>query len=190
MDFKSLNPGEQIFEKLVSGMYLGEVVRRVLLKVVQEYPIFEDFIPPKLETPFILRTPQMSRIHHDKSSDLKEVGTQLKEVLGIHNTSLKTRKFVMDVCDMVAKRAAKLVAAGIYGIIKKIGRDTLSDNKQRTVIAIDGGLFEHYTVFSECLMRTLDELLGEEVNDSVKIMYANDGSGIGAALIAVSHSEN
>jgi hexokinase len=190
MDFESLNPGEQIFEKLVSGMYLGEVVRRILLKIVQEYPIFGDIIPPKLETPFILRTPQMSRIHHDKSSDLKEVGAQLKEVLGIPNTSLKTRKFVVDVCDMVAKRAARLAAAGIYGIIKKIGRDTLSDDKQRTVIAIDGGLFEHYIVFSECLMRTLDELLGEEVKDSVKIMHANDGSGIGAALIAASHSEN
>ncbi|KAF3323530.1 hexokinase-2-like protein [Carex littledalei] len=190
MDFESLNPGEQIFEKLVSGMYLGEVVRRVLLKVAQEYPIFGDIVPPKLETPFILRTPQMSKIHHDSSPDLKDVGTKLKEVLGIHNTSLKTRKFVVDVCDMVAKRAARLAAAGIYGIIKKIGRDTKSDPKQRTVIAIDGGLFEHYTIFSKCLDDTLKELLGEEMKNSVVITHSNDGSGVGAALIAASHSDN
>lgn len=190
MDFESLNPGEQIFEKLVSGMYLGEVVRRVLLKVAQEYPIFGDFIPPKLETPYILRTPQMSTMHHDSSPDLRLVGAQLKEVLGIHNTSHKTRKFVVDVCDMVAKRAARLAAAGIYGIIKKIGRDTLSDDKKMTVVAIDGGLFENYTVFSDCLRKTLDDLLGEEVKKSVEIKHANDGSGLGAALIAASHSEN
>ncbi|KAJ4790839.1 Hexokinase [Rhynchospora pubera] len=188
LDFESLNPGEQIYEKLISGMYLGEVVRRVLLKVSEEFPIFGDIIPPKLEAPFILRTPQMSAIHHDSSLDLKVVAKKLKETLGIHNTSIKTRKFVVDVCDMVAKRAARLAAAGIYAIIKKIGRDTLSDDKQRTVIAIDGGLFEHYTAFSDCLERTLRELLGEEVANSVVIKHANDGSGIGAALIAASHS--
>ncbi|XP_024318470.1 uncharacterized protein LOC106866636 [Brachypodium distachyon] len=29
LDFESLNPGEQIYEKMISGMYLGEIVRRV-----------------------------------------------------------------------------------------------------------------------------------------------------------------
>lgn len=45
----------QIFEKMISGMYLGEVVRRVLLKMAEEAEFFGDTLPPKLKVPFILR---------------------------------------------------------------------------------------------------------------------------------------
>lgn len=45
----------QIFEKIVSGMYLGEIVRRVLCRMAEEAALFGDTVPPKLDTPFILR---------------------------------------------------------------------------------------------------------------------------------------
>jgi hexokinase len=35
-------------------MYLGEIVRRVLLKMAQEASLFGDDIPPNLKIPFIL----------------------------------------------------------------------------------------------------------------------------------------
>ena len=44
----------QIFEKLISGMYLGELVRRVLLRLAEEAALFGDTVPSKLEEPFIL----------------------------------------------------------------------------------------------------------------------------------------
>ncbi|KAL6555107.1 hexokinase A [Orobanche gracilis] len=55
LDSDSLNPGEQVFEKLISGMYLGEVVRRILCRLAEEADFFGDNIPPKLKIPFILR---------------------------------------------------------------------------------------------------------------------------------------
>ncbi|CAK7356762.1 unnamed protein product [Dovyalis caffra] len=189
MDDESLNPGEQIFEKLISGMYLGEIVRRVLLKMAEEAAFFGDIVPPKLKTPFILRTPDMSAMHHDASSDLILVEKKLKDVLEISNTSLQTRKVVVELCNIVATRGSRLAAAGILGILKKIGRDIVKDgDEQRTVIAMDGGLYEHYSEYSKCLENTLNELLGEEVSKTIMIEHANDGSGIGAALLAASHS--
>ncbi|RWW75558.1 hypothetical protein BHE74_00016436 [Ensete ventricosum] len=131
-------------------------------------------------------------MHHDNSPDLKIVGTKLKELLGIPNTSLKTRKVVVQACDIIAKRGARLAAAGIVGILKKIGRDAAAKDggdTPRTVVAIDGGLYEHYNIFSECLRSTLKEMLGEEASASVVIKLANDGSSIGAALLAASHSQ-
>ncbi|RRT53166.1 hypothetical protein B296_00049994 [Ensete ventricosum] len=196
LDNESLNPGEQvmhylcvIFEKLISGMYLGEILRRVLLRLAKEASIFGDSVPPKLEVPFILRTPVMSAMHHDTSPDLKVVGTKLNEVVGIVDTSLKTRKVVIQICDIIAKRGARLAAAGIVGILKKIGRDTAVKDGSKAVIAMDGGLYEHYTIFSECLQCTLKEMLGEEASSSVVVKLASDGSGIGAALLAASHSQ-
>ncbi|XXG45869.1 hypothetical protein AAC387_Pa02g0836 [Persea americana] len=189
LDVESLNPGEQVFEKLISGMYLGDIVRRVLCRMAEEVAFFGDTTPVKLKTPFILRTPDIAAMHHDTSPDLRVVGSKLKNILDISSTSLKKRQVIVELCDIVATRGARLAAAGIIGILKKIGRDTVRvDDKQKTVIAMDGGLFEHYTKFSQCLVSTLNELLGEEASKNIVIELANDGSGIGAALLAASHS--
>lgn len=188
LDKESLNPGEQIYEKLTSGMYLGEIARRVLLKMSLQSAIFGDIDHTKLKTHFLLRTPYISAMHHDETPDLKIVAEKLEENLEITGTSLETRKMVVEICDIVARRAARLAAAGVAGILKKLGRDG-SIGKQRSVIAIDGGLFEHYTKFRECLESTLDELLGEEASKSVAVKHVDDGSGIGAALIAASQSQ-
>lgn len=46
---------QQIYEKMISGMYLGEIVRRILLKLAHDASLFGDVVPSKLEQPFILR---------------------------------------------------------------------------------------------------------------------------------------
>ncbi|CAI0474735.1 unnamed protein product [Linum tenue] len=184
LDGDSLNPGEQIFEKLISGMYLGEIVRRALLKMAEEASFFGETVPSKLKVPFILRTPDMSAMHHDTSSDLKVVASKLKDILEITSTSLKTRKVIVEVCNIIATRGSRLAAAGVVAILRKMG-----EVQQKTVIAMDGGLYEHYNEYSKCLENTLTELLGEEVSKTVEVIHANDGSGIGAALLAASHSQ-
>uniref|UniRef100_A0A2P2KLF2 Phosphotransferase n=1 Tax=Rhizophora mucronata TaxID=61149 RepID=A0A2P2KLF2_RHIMU len=190
LDAESLNPGEQIFEKIISGMYLGEIVRRVLLKMAIEADFFGNIVPPKLKIPFILRTPDMSAMHHDSSSDLRVVGNKLKDILEVPSTSLPMRKAIVELCDIVAIRGARMSAAGIVAILKKLGKDTLMDGeRQKSVIALDGGLFEHYSKFSACMGSTLKELLGVEVYENIVITHSNDGSGIGAALLAASHSQ-
>ncbi|XP_057447233.1 hexokinase-1-like isoform X2 [Lotus japonicus] len=189
LDAESLNPGQQIFEKIISGMYLGDIVRRVLLKLAEEAEFFGDSVPPKLRIPFVLRTYNMLAMHHDTSSDLEVVGNKLSDVLEIHGTSLKMRKIVVELCDIVANRGARLAASGILGILKKIGRDTKKvGEKQKSVISLDGGVFVQYTKFRTCLESTLKELLRDEVAETIAIEHSDNGSGIGAALLAASHS--
>ncbi|KAM3405466.1 hypothetical protein ACQJBY_008133 [Aegilops geniculata] len=192
LDFESLNPGEQIYEKLISGMYLGEIVRRILLKLAHDAALFGEVVPAKLEMPFVLRTPDMSAMHHDASHDLKILGSKLKDIVGVADTSLEVRYITRHICDIVAERGARLAAAGIYGILKKLGRDKVPRDGSpmpRTVVALDGGLYEHYKKFSSCLEATLSDLLGDEASSSLVAKLANDGSGIGAALLAASHSQ-
>lgn len=111
--------------------------------------------------------------------------------LQISNTSLKMRKVIVELCEIVATRGARLSAAGILGILKKIGRDTIKEGEenQKSVIAMDGGLFEHYTKFRNAMQNTMEELLGEEASKNIIIKLSNDGSGLGAALLAASHSQ-
>ena len=41
VDEASLNPGRQTFEKLISGMYMGEIARQVVLDLVEKKLMFE-----------------------------------------------------------------------------------------------------------------------------------------------------
>lgn len=44
-----------MFEKLISGMNLGEIVVRILLKIAEDTTLFGEAVPPKLKMPFVLR---------------------------------------------------------------------------------------------------------------------------------------
>ena len=39
VDRLSINPGKQIFEKMISGMYMGEVVRQVLIDLGKKHAL-------------------------------------------------------------------------------------------------------------------------------------------------------
>ena len=119
----------------------------------------------------------------------------------IPDVPLKVRKLVVKVCDVVTRRAARLAAAGIVGILKKIGRDGsggstsgrgrgIDSKMRRTVVAIDGSLYTRYTMFKEYLHEGLCDILGEEVAQYVILKVTEDGSGIGAALLAASYSSH
>lgn len=200
LDAESMNPNEQGFEKLISGMYLGDVVRRLLYKLASEADLFGPDVPEKLSVKDALPTPKMSKMDEDSSEDLHVVGDLLRDVLEIKNTTLQQRKVVHQVCETIGKRGARLAAAGIVGVLKKIGRDgaeakKISSNSDlhglqafKTRVAVDGGLYEHYPKFRKQMHDAVGELLGEHALGLVSIELSKDGSGIGAALLAASHS--
>ncbi|KAK9072813.1 hypothetical protein SSX86_009248 [Deinandra increscens subsp. villosa] len=199
LDAESQNPNEQGFEKMISGMYLGDIVRRVIFRLSLESDIF-GALSSKLSTRFNLSTPLMAAMHEDDSPDLKEVAKILEETLDIHDVPLKVRKIMVRICDVVTRRAARLVAAGIVGILKKTGRDgtggitsgrvkgVKSGKMRRTVVAVEGGLYTSYTIFREYLNEAVAEILGEEIAPYVILKMMEDGSGIGAAMLAASNS--
>ena len=40
VDELSVNPGNQIFEKMISGMYMGELIRQILVDLIKDDLIF------------------------------------------------------------------------------------------------------------------------------------------------------
>lgn len=189
MDAESINPGEQIFEKTISGMYLGEIVRRVLLKMAEAGSLFGSSIPEKLQTPFSLRTPHICAMQQDMSNNLDAVGSILFNEAGIESNT-GARQIVLEVCDTIAKRGGRLAGAGIVGILQK-----MEDDKnglifgKRTVVAMDGGLYENYPQYRSYLQDAVIELLGPALSEKIVIEHSKDGSGIGAALLAAANSK-
>ena len=70
---------------------------------------------------------------------------------------------VKQVCHLVARRSAAVVAACLAGLLKQIDRDGTHTPMAPTTIAVDGGLFEHYQAYRGYLREYLDQMLGKQV---------------------------
>ncbi|XP_054809010.1 probable hexokinase-like 2 protein [Prosopis cineraria] len=184
LDAESSNPGGETFGKVVSGMYLGEIVRRVLLKLAQETALFGDRVPPQLMIPYQLRAPDMAAMHQDTSEYREVVMEKLREVFGITDSSEMAREVVAEVCDIVTERGARLAAAGIVGMVKKLERI----QSRRSVVTVEGGLYEHYRIFRNYLHSGVWEMLGNDLSDNVIIQTPHGGAGTGALFLAASQT--
>lgn len=177
LDNSSINRGAQIYEKMISGMYLGEITRLAVADLVRKKLLFGGKISTKFETRYKFETEYMSRIERDHSSDLNDTKSVLEDIMEIPFTSLQDRRIVKRICEVVAIRAARLSAIGIAGITSKIGR------LHGCTIAIDGSVFERYPHFSNRMRDAFVELFGMQA-DNIRMVLTGDGSGVGAGLIA------
>ena len=93
------------------------------------------------------------------------------------------RELVGEVCDIAAERGARLAGAGIVGIMKKL--DRIKDKK--SVVLVQGGLYEHYRVYRNYVHSSVWEMLGNELSDNVIIQPCHGGSGAGSLFLAATH---
>ncbi|KAJ3277742.1 hexokinase A [Borealophlyctis nickersoniae] len=177
LDRHSPNTGQQLYEKMISGMYLGEITRYVLLDLIATGELLRGQEVPELKKQYSFDTANMSRIERDYTKDLSDTRLLLEELYGITTSTLADREIVKHVCQFVGTRAARLAAVGIAGIVTKINK------LDGCTIAIDGSVYEHYQHFGNRVRDALRELLGM-CSDSIVLAQARDGSGQGAALIA------
>ncbi|KAI8808970.1 hexokinase-domain-containing protein [Cladochytrium replicatum] len=177
VDRASPNPGRQTFEKLISGMYLGEVVRQVIVDLIGTGELFGGRRSSHLLTPYCFETAMMSRIERDHTTELADTRTVLEEILKSPPTSMDDRIVVKRICELVGTRSARLAAAGISAIVSKINRF------HGCTVAIDGSLFEAYPHYGNRMKDAIRELLGITA-ENVILEQARDGSGQGAAVIA------
>ncbi|KAJ5791009.1 uncharacterized protein N7518_008020 [Penicillium psychrosexuale] len=194
LDADSNNPGVQMFEKRVSGMFLGEILRRALLSLHQntDLEFFKANKNSKVVLPegsrlfrqWGLDTSMLSPIEADNSKDLVDVKTALKDHLEIENPSLEECQAVKIIVHAIGKRAARLSAVPLAAILvhtNKLETDDIID------IGVDGSLVEFYPNFEGHIREALREVpqVGVAGDKKIRIGVSKDGSGVGAALIAL-----
>ncbi|XP_038071036.1 hexokinase-2-like isoform X2 [Patiria miniata] len=172
VDEVTLNKGKQLYEKMISGMYLGEIVRLILVKLATDGDLFGGQVSSDLKTPWKFETRFLTDIESDTSDNNAECNTILKS-LGV-TPSPSDLPVIRRVCAAVSTRAARLSVAGLSAVVKKIGAAELT-------IAVDGSLYKKHPTFKSNMEKTLKELVP---GVTVKLMLSEDGSGKGAALVA------
>ncbi|KAL7753074.1 hexokinase [Sorochytrium milnesiophthora] len=179
IDQASNNPNSQIFEKAISGMYLGEITRLALVGLVQGNALLGGKVSSELSKAKQFGTEFMSDIEADTTPALNKVEEIFSKHLGYPSTTLTDRQLIKSLVQQVGTRAARLSAAAIFAVLEKMG---LPKNDE-VVVAIDGTLWIKYPGFSDRLGAALKELMGDKAA-LVQLDTASDGSGMGAGLIA------
>ncbi|KAI1211946.1 putative glucokinase [Annulohypoxylon truncatum] len=202
LDQKSVNPGIQMFEKRVSGMFLGEIVRLVIVDMLKntEISLFRDENSSQNDwksTTTIasdsgvfkqwgLDSSIMSIAAADSTPDLSTLRQELEKQLQIYAASLEDALAFKNVAYAVGRRAARLSAVAVGAIVLQSG-ELQKTNDEPIDIGVDGSLVEHYPFFRDMVYEALAAIegIGPEGAKRIRIGIAKDGSGVGAALIAL-----
>ncbi|KAG0095839.1 glucokinase [Podila epicladia] len=173
IDAVSLVPGFQEFEKMVSGLYMGELVRLALVDLIQQNAILESLggkVPDAEHT---------------------AIDRVFKTSFAIEGLTQEDRARIFELVHTIGQRSATMTAAACVALLHKANGSSvnLDDANEITTIGIDGSVFEKYPHFSHSMMEALTEILGQDRASRIRLELARDGGCIGAALVAmVSHS--
>jgi hexokinase len=177
VDDNSINKGQQLFEKMVAGMYLGEIVRVILEDLAKEGHLFGgDF--DAISEPGCFPTKFLSEIEGEMQGEEEGIFVKTQSILeeiGIISVSQTDCANVAYVCSVVSNRAAHMVAAGIASLLKRM-------KKPYVTVGVDGSVYRFHPTFPAALDQKIDDLLDENVE--FQLMLSEDGSGRGAALVA------
>lgn len=153
---------------------MGELVRLILVQCTKENLIFGGKLNEKLTTRNVIDTSFVSKVEHDTNGQTESTKNVLKEV-GITEASDDDCEAVKLICSRVSTRAAHLVSAAIATILNKMKR-------KHTTVGVDGSVFRYHPHFENIMKAKIAELTHPEY--SFDLMLSQDGSGVGAALVA------
>ncbi len=190
MDETSNKPGEQAFEvgiqnsahqvetnvviqKLISGRYLGEILRLVICELIDEGVLFLGQNTYKLESPYVFETAFLSLMErcaichramnftHTMSAN-SDPTDELLMIIGIFShffaveTTLAERQFFRALAQLIGRRAARLSACGIAAIVSKKGY-----LDEGCSVGADGSLYNVCLFFS--FSRAPTDLINTEI---------------------------
>ena len=205
LDKVTPNPGIQMFEKRVSGMFLGEILRNAILALVKDpkCQLFKDenssandlhstttiAEDSALYKPWGVDTSFLSIVAADASPGLKVTRQELNKEFGVDAASTEDAEAVKLLANAIGKRSARLSALALGAIVISTDNHISTGGGDDDVVDLgaDGSLVEYYPGFEDYIREAWREMpeIGPEGEKRIRLGIAKDGSGVGAALIAL-----
>ncbi|XP_076444897.1 hexokinase-4-like [Babylonia areolata] len=172
----SNHPGSFTFEKSFSGLYLGELVRLVLVQLTKKGVLFDGQLPPALAAHNAFTTSHVTQIESDEGDSSTNTWKVLQEFMAAPAQPTETDvAIIRETAAIISKRAAYIVAAAIAALVNRTGLEEVT-------VAIDGSLYENHPKFHSSMMDIVTHFCPKS---KVKLILVKDGSGLGAAFGAV-----
>ena len=170
-DEGSEKPGEQRFEKMVSGRYMGELLGMAIAELLGEKG-----------KKYGLTSIDMSMMVLDDSENLIKASDIIMAKVGRELDFEDVKKLA----SAIIIRSARLVASSFVALVwQRAG----SGKIQKQHVAVDGSVYEKMPLAKENIIKAMGELLGEDAAQ-VDTILDNGGSGLGAAIAAAMVKSN
>ena len=147
----------KLFEVLIGGKYIGKIADEII----------KDLIKRKLLNKCVeINTKVLvSCVNEDKDFLLPE----------------EQREVIKTVGELLFTRAAKLIVAEVYAIIKYIDKDLVNEH----TLIFDGSVYEKCDFFKEEISREINEVFGENAS-KINHKLIKDASIIGPVIVEAS----
>ncbi|KAL2218023.1 putative hexokinase [Thermoascus aurantiacus ATCC 26904] len=112
-----LRPDYQPLEYMVTGRYLGEIVRLIIVEAVETAGLFGGELPHSMREPYSFDTAIVAFLEADTSPSLASSCALLQKEHTFHvSPSVDDLRFLRRVCSVVSRRAAGYLATAIHSI--------------------------------------------------------------------------
>ncbi|KPA78135.1 putative hexokinase [Leptomonas pyrrhocoris] len=174
MDQLTPNRENQRQEKIVAGMYLGEVARRIIVHLAKIGCLPRE-LHDGLSKMWSFESKHLGMIAADQMPGLQFTRLLLQKISGVDVTDVSDLHTVREACCLVRNRAAQ------QGAIFSAAPMLKTHTQGLGTIAVDGSVYEKMPSFQRLYQENISRLLGKMSN--AKAVLQKDGSGIGAAMI-------
>ncbi|KAG8776228.1 hexokinase A [Serendipita sp. 397] len=147
------------------------------MELIDEGVMFLGQNTYKIEKAYSLDTAFLSLMESDPTDELLTIIGIFTHFYGLE-TTLEERQFFRSLARLVGRRAARLSACGIAAIVRKKGYV-----EEGCEVGADGTLYNKYPGFAQRIHQGLVDVFGEK-GKNIVTHHAEDGSGVGAAIIA------
>jgi len=169
VDDASADPGRHRYEKMVSGAYLGEVIRRTLAGAAREGLLNEDFAAleplPTWQADAFLSEPEgnnpLSRLCHNDEE----------------------RQRVTYIIDQLHLRAARLVCANLAAVL--VRTDAGKDPAKPACIVVEGSTFYKSKLLRPHLEAVMEEFIRGRLGRHWQFVRPENANLIGSAAAAL-----
>ncbi|KAB8075329.1 hypothetical protein BDV29DRAFT_109790 [Aspergillus leporis] len=176
-----LRPDYQPLEYMITGRYLGEIIRLIMVEAVETAQLFGGELPHSMRDAYSFDTSIVATIEADTSPSLQSSAALLqKEHTFLRAPSVEDLQFLRRACQTVSKRAAGYLATAIHSMwclrneaefpevitsakssTKEAQEVTVveSGHPQSLTIACDGSVINKYPGFRDSCQDYINQLL-------------------------------
>ncbi|KAJ0353022.1 hypothetical protein COL154_001725 [Colletotrichum chrysophilum] len=189
-------PDFQPLEQMVSGMYLGEMVRFALIEAINTTGVFGGVVPKSLDEPYSLKSETISAVEGDTSplfTSSIEVFTSRHP--SSHTPTSSDVAALRDLASFVSRRSAAIIAACLHAVwalrlealdeedVEYAGSERLEKEcgLEKTTVAYNGSVIELYPGYLAMLQEYVNGLVNRE-DRSIDLVPAKESSLLGAGV--------
>ncbi|KAJ5082090.1 Hexokinase-1 [Penicillium argentinense] len=213
-----LRPDYQPLEYMITGRYLGEIVRLIIVEAVETAGLFKGELPHSMREPYSFDTSIVAFLEEDTSSSMTASASLLQKQHTFPNyPSAEELRFLRRVCQFVSRRSAGYLATAIHSmwclsnevenpttttttttdpLVKESPEITVvesEDSDKNLSIACDGTVINKYPGFRDTCQSYLDQLAQQSHPSSIspiRLDPAPESAILGAAVaVAVAVAE-